>query len=498
MAIQEIKKNTKSAKEIKIYTDEQIAKFAKTKDALSLLDLTKNENRTFTIFSKDKLRTYMQNPKSNESNLRALSQFLYRMSHQYRRLVHYYAEMIDLTAYSVIPIHNITEENDVDSIKQQYYDTCVQVEKMNMPSQIMQALISAWRDGVFYGYVYEDDSGFFILPLDGSYCKVSSVNFDGSLNFAFNFSYFRSNSQFLEYWDKEFTTKYNAYTGDNTLQWQELDPARTICLKVDIDDKTMSIPPFVSLFEQIIDLIDLQSIQSIKDELSIYKLIVAHMETNPNTNEADDFLVDIDTAIAYYDRLAEALPDNVNSVLSPLPLDSIEFKGSDTSDVDMISNSMSNLFKSAGVAQILDNTNITGQTAFEASILCDSLMAMKILLPQTEVWVNRYLTYTMGDHASVKYVEVTPYTKSKKIKEVTEAATYGAPVKLMLATLQGYSPLEVMSMQFLENDVFQLHNNWIPLMSSHTTSGSDTGGAPEKDELTDEGAKTKDKSKNNS
>ena len=85
-------KEEKTTQEIKNYALKQQAlqeKFAQVKQAVQLIDLTKTETRTFTVFSKDKLRQYMQNPKTNESNLRNLSRFLYRVSHNYRRLISY-------------------------------------------------------------------------------------------------------------------------------------------------------------------------------------------------------------------------------------------------------------------------------------------------------------------------------------------------------------------------------------------------------------------------
>lgn len=497
--------HTRTTKELREYQMKQQRRkeiFEATKAALQLVDLTKTETRTFTIFSKERLRTYMQNPKSNESNLRQLSKFLYRCSHSYRRLVEYHAEMIDLTAYSIIPLINMTEDNNPDDILASYYNTCVQVEKMAMHTEIFKCLLIAWREDTFYGYVYEDDEGFFIYPLDGDYCRVSSVNYDGTLNFAFDFSYFRSHTADLEYWDPEFNSKYNSYVSDNNLRWQELDPARTICLKVNIDDFTMSLPPMIGLFEPLIDLIDLQSIQSIKDDLSIYKLLVAQMETLTNTDEPDDFSVDIDTAIEYYDRLAESLPDCVSSAISPLKIVPIEFNNDQTQDVNRISDATSNLFKASGGAQILDNDKISGSTAFEAAILCDTMMAIRPLLPQIEEWMNRYLSYVMGDHAKVKYFEVSPYTKSKKKKELLESGQNGVPVKLAVASLDGFSPLETHSLDFLENQVLRLHERWIPFSTSYTQSGNATapegdsdpitGGAPTKDEVTDKGEQSRD------
>ena len=204
--------------------------FAKVQKVVQMLDLTKTQSRTFSTYSKETLRNYMKNPKQNESKLRNLSRFLWRVSHSYRRLLAYNAQQVDLTAISVAPLIDLTQDNDPKTILKDYYDTCVELEKMKLATEIYKCLIIAWREDAFFGYVYEDDSGFFIYPLDGDYCKISSTNYDGTCNFAYDFSYFRRHSEELEFWDSEFNSKYTAYQGDNNLRWQELDSNRTICL----------------------------------------------------------------------------------------------------------------------------------------------------------------------------------------------------------------------------------------------------------------------------
>lgn len=479
-----------SVKDIK----ERHETFAKTKEIIQLANLTKNENRTFTIFSKTLLRNYMKNPKNNETNLRNLSRFLYRLSYPYRRLVKYYTEMIDLNYMSIIPLQNLDEPRSREDVLKEYSSTLKQLHKMNLQNEIYKCVLSAWIEDAFFGYVYEDDENFYIMPLPSEYCRVSSVNYDGTLNFAFDFSYFRRYSDNLEYWDKEFKSKWNKYQNDNNLRWQELDIERTICLKINVEDSTMAMPPFVGLFESLIDLIDLQSIQAVKDELSIYKLLVARLKVLSGTDEPDDFEVDVDTAIEYFNKFADSLPDQVNAVISPLPIEPIEFKDNQTQDVDSLSNAQSNLLKMSGGSQVLDNDK-TGTTIYEAQILSDTLTALKPLLPQIQNWVNRYIGYILGDHAFVKYMEVSPYTKNKKKKELLESGQNGVPVKLAVAALDGFSPLETMSLDFLENEVLQLHKTWIPFQTSYTQS-TDTSHEKDTDELTDEGEKTKEQEKN--
>jgi hypothetical protein len=49
-------------------------------------------------------------------------------------------------------------------------------------------------------------------------------------------------------------------------------------------------------------------------------------------------------------------------------------------------------------------------------------------------------------------------------------------------------------MEFLENQCFNLHENWIPLQSSYTQSGDSNEKSDS--ELTDEGAETREQEKN--
>lgn len=475
--------------------------FAATKNAMQLIDLTKTESRTFSTFSKEKLRGYMKNPKANEANLRNLSRYLYRLSQPYRRLIAYNAQMMDLTAVSLIPVADITQPVDAEKMLKQYADTAIQLDKMNLANEIYKLLVVAWREDTVYGFVYEDDQSFFIHLLDGDYCKVSSVNYDGTFNFCYDMSFFRSHPECLEYWDASFKSAYSKYDKDNKLRWQELDPTRTICLKINNEDSTMSTIPFGGLLEAIIDLIDLQSLQAVKDELSVYKLLVARMEHLQGSSEPDDFEIDVSTAIAYYNKLAESLPDYVAAALSPMPIEAIDFKDTNnTANVDMIANSMSNLFKTSGGSLVL-NDEKQGTTIYEAHILADTLNALKPLLGQVEAWVNRYLTNTIGEHAKVKYHYVSPYTKKQVKDSVLTSAQNGLPEKLYASALDGFSPLESLSLMMFENEALKLHEKLIPLSTSYTQSGmagDGSDGAPTKDadELTDSGSETREKDKN--
>lgn len=503
---------TKSIQEIQQFTEtQQKAAWAKAlSEALQLIDLTKNTTKSYTTYNKESLRTYLKNPlsDSNSKNLRKLSQYLYTLSPQYRRIIQYFAQQIDARFYTVIPNVSLTEDNDAEKILQNYEETLKWIEKMNLPNWIYNALITCWREDLYVAYVYFDESSdrdvnsFVPLQLDLDYCKISSLNYDGTISIAFDFSFFdkSDNKIFLDYWDKEFTTGYNAYQKDSNMRWQELDVDRTIVLKANADLLDRVIPPFSGLFSSLIDLNDLQEITAVKDKMSIYKLLVAKIDTIPGSDEVNDFAIDLETAVSFYNKMLSNIPEQIGVVLSPMEITPINFEKSDTDDVNQISKANSNLWEAASVSQLFDNNKLTGSTAVTAAMRFDGLTAMKPLLQQIEARVNRFIDYFVPDNGMrVKYMPITPYFQDEAIKQVKEACSLGLPMKTQYAALMGMSPLDMNSMAYLENEVLQLHDKFIPLESTYTQAGgSDTGGAPEKpeNELTDAGSETKDKDKN--
>ena len=260
---------------------ENIRQYATAVDnILKLVDLSSSSTKTWTVFNKDNLRSYLQSPYSSnsQSNLRNLARFLYTLSFPLRRIVNYFASLPDFSAYKVNLDFSLVEENDEETLLQDYEDACRFIRKMNLEINMFKLLVIAWREGIVYFQPYQDDDGTMLLmPLDSQYCKVGSIGYNNLLHVAFDFSFFNgSNAFYLDVWDSEFKKKYNAYDKDSSLRWQELDTARAF--KIDLADLDLVLSPFASLFEGLIDLIDLQSLIAVKDSLDIYKLLVMKIQ----------------------------------------------------------------------------------------------------------------------------------------------------------------------------------------------------------------------------
>lgn len=469
---------------------------------LPLVDLTRDSTKTWTVFNKDTLRTYLQSPYSvnSQNNLRNLSKFLYTLSFPLRRIVNYFASLPSFSDYKVNLDFSLIEDNDEESLLQDYENACKFIRKMNLDINMFKLLIIAWREGVVYFQPYQDDDGTLLtMPLDSQYCKISSVGYNNLLHVAFDFSYFNgSNSYFLDIWDSEYKKKFNAYQKDSSLRWQELDTARAF--KIDISDVDLILSPFASLFEGLIDLIDLQSLIAVKDSLDIYKLLVMKIPLL-DSKSPDDLALSLTLAQKFYAKALGILPEEVGLVLSPgMDINSVSFDKNATSDSNAIADSYQNLMEQTGISQIFDSSRLTGSTSVKMSMLSDGLMATKGIMKQVEAFVNERIQMEYANSAAyIKFIDVTAYTRDDRIAQIEKAANAGMPVKMEYMSLLGYDPLESISSDWLESKLGLAIDKFIhPLVSSHTQSSkSNASGAPTAEEsgkeLTDDGEASRDK-----
>lgn len=481
------------------------AKFAAVKDVLQLIDLTSSKTQSYTVYSKDNLRTYLQNPstESNQKNLRNLSEFLYTVSHVYRRLILNKANQFDAKSYIVYP--KLNDNGDVEeSSYQNYIKTSNYVQGMHLDTQVRKCLIKAWLDDVVYGFCYgePENDNFFIHILNPDYCKISSVDYySGKINFAFNFSFFDgSNSFYLDVYDPIFNKMYNSYKSDSKLRWQELPPEKTFCLKINEENLDYPIPPFSGMFNSLIDLVDLSQIQAVKDELSAYKLIWAKIPTISGSKEVDDFAVDLELANQFYQKLQGIIPDGIALGLSPLDLNDINFEANAAEDTNVVNKAYQNLIEANGDI-VLNSNKITNSESFKRAMMVESATAMSVV-HQFNTFVNFYIKNNLGiEDVIVEFSDVSKYFKDDKIDQLLKLGGYGIPIKNQLISLLGISPAQARSFEYLEDKIGLAKTKWVsPLVSSNVQSGNiDNGdgsdGRPKKDdsEIGSDGVATRDK-----
>lgn len=502
------KKKQMSASEMREWYEKynkSLINYKKAEEAFKKLkDVSKStRDRTITKITKDSLRTYLENPGNYESQLRDVSRYLATRCQVYYRLIKYNANMFCLDARTIIPPYNPSETEKVDpqKILASYYNTITLLNKMGLQYEFLKAYVTCFTEDVFYGVVYFDETAesypsMFFLPLNPSYCKIQGVWQDGTFSYAFDMSYFNRNADFLELWGEPFESMWKEYQSSN-VKWQTVPQEYSVCLKFRAEDWETVIPPFAGLLSSFLGLLEEEDVQAIASEEEIYKLLVLTMPTLEGTDTPDDFSVDPDTAIDYFEKLKGSLPSFVDAILSPLPVEAVSFNKDVTGDTVRVQEATETVLNSSGGAQVLNTTKLKTSAAFEAMIKADTEFAISSLLPQTEAWINSFVARYVDSPCRVKLFEVSVYTKDSLRKDLLENAQNGLPTKLAVNTLDGISELDTLALNFLEESCLHLSDILVPLNTSYTQSQKEAGGQ-EKDvtDLTDEGAETRDSDKN--
>ena len=208
--------------------------------------------------------------------------------------------------------------------------------------------------------------------------------------------------------------------------------------------------------------------------------------------------IDLPLMLGYYEKMLENLPDYISAALIPADVDKdnvLDFSTtSSDKDVDRLEQSEKTLLGTAGGGAVLNANMITSTAAFKAWLKAETEFAISPLIPQIEGFTNRMLKYNASNPCTVKYFEVSVYTKEDVQATLLESCQYGFSNRLAYNTFNGISEKATMAMNLLENAILGLPEKMIPLSSSYTQSGTnDEGGRPETpdDELSDSGERTR-------
>ena len=241
----------------------------------------------------------------------------------------------------------------------------------------------------------------------------------------------------------------------------------------------------------------MSDVQAIADEQQIYKLITATIPTLSNATDSDQWAVNVDLAVDYYNKMVETLPDYVGAAITPIPLDTISFNEDQSTDTTRVQKATKEVLNTSGGAQILNSSSISGAEAFRSATKADTEFAISALLGQIQGWANRMLSYQVSKPAKVKFFEVSAYTKDAFKESLQKDLQYDSTKILAINALNGISELDTLSLSFLGNEILDLPNMFKPLVSANTVSNKDSGGQEKSDtEISDEGSETKDKEKN--
>lgn len=508
MANNKTKIITKSEEDFKPKREQaQMLTFAQIQELIQR-NVTKGVTKTYTTFTKETVKNYLQNPANSLSNIVEISRFLERNSSLYRKIISYYAST-PLFYYNIVQDNDWSKSVNVNKITKSYNDVTKQFQGFNIAKEMYNAIYCTIRDGMYCGYSYATDTEMFFMPLNITYCRIYGKNEAGEFIVYFDASFFKSgtNSIFVEgidgdttgVWDDVFVQGWNDYNSDNSLRWFRLPPEKTFCMIAGTDDQfDVPLPLYANLMTDIMSLEDLADLFESKSELENYKILVSEIPLLNDSGDVDDFALSLDLATNFNAALEAVSPELVAAVTSPMKLSVLDFsdKVNSTKDSDMLSQSTQNLFNNAGVSQIVVAGGLSSNSVGLKYSILNDLGNIFVYVNRIESWLNYYIKINISDGYKIKIHKITWLNKEDYQKEMGTLASLGGSA-MDLLTSHGDTPYEALQKLNFEN-ALGIKDLMHPLQTSYTQSSTSDGGAPTKDEteLTEEGLKTKEGSKN--
>lgn len=436
---------------------------------------------TFSLYSKSDIQTYLSNPYTYEKQLRRAVTYIYGASSHFRRLIQYFAGLNDCS-YVVEPYRVDPKKANIKTMNNNYRKVLNMLSSMNMKTQLPKILTVCLREDVFYGTLWVTNDNITIQQLPSDYCAISAVE-GNVLNVSFDFSYFDSHQEFLNYYPTEFSTKYKIYQKNRTTRWIELDSPTSFAVKCNTDILAYPIPPFAGILREIYDIEDYKQLKVTRTALENYAMLVMSLPMDDDGR----WLIDFDKAKDFWRNLDAVLPPEIGSILTPMPITKIGFEKANTKDTDTISEAEQHLFTASGVQSALFNNDKASANALLLSIKADQAITYGIV-KSVEDAVNRFVqAQSYGKNFKVNFLDISRFNRKDAGDAYLKAATYGFPTLSYYCASQGIGQAELDSMSFLETRVLGLQDMFKPVQSSSQMSSDDSkgatdeGGAPTKD-----------------
>lgn len=451
-------------------------------------------------YSQSDVREYIENYSDAESQeaLLEISDILWVRSPHFRRLVQYFSDMATFS-YGIIPKDDIQVlESSTDSVREQYVELAKFAKNMNMKHEFRKVMLEAFKSDIFYGYVHYTEDDFYIQKMPREICAISSVE-DGVFNYSVHMPTIEENIDVYKYtMPQEVIDLYNEWVGEQesrnsrndrgrrgqqerrvqreeemvTGDWKELGAENTICIKFDEGNYNIVIPPFASSFESVYEIDGYKASRRNRDQIDNYMMIYQRIPIRGDSESNNDFTIDYDSVEFFHEEIADSVPESVGVVTTPMELEPIEFQR-DTIDIDNVAKAEKGFWSASGTSQSLFSTENNTTQGINSSIATDEQIVFA-LLRQLQRWTNRFVKYTHGETMfSIEILDVTYFNQEKYYKRLLELSQYGVPVKTLIPASVGIEPIEVVGLSHLENEVFGIHESWIPLQSSHTMSNKD-------------------------
>ena len=407
--------------------------------------------------------------------LREISEFFYRASGIYARILRYMAFMYRYDWF-VTPYLD-DEKAKKEKLLEGFHNCLNDLDNFGVKKQFGEIALDILKYGCYYGYKVETSEGIVLQQLPANYCrsrwksgKHSLVEFQMRF-FDDAFKSLELKMKILKTFPPEFIKGYALYKqgklndpdDSNNNGWYPLDPGMTVRFTVNGEEY----PAFISVIPYIIDLDEGQDLDRQKTKQRLLKILIQKMPLDKN----GDLIFDVDEAKELHNNavrmLSRAIGIDVLTTFADVEVEDMADSTVASAQNDDLERRERSLYNEAGVSQNQFNTD--GNLALEKSILNDESTMYNMLLQFEEFLNDIVKKYDKKGKFfyRVQLLTTTIYNYQTLAKLYKEQMQVGFS-KMLPQIALGQTQSSILATAYFENDILDLVNVFIPPLMSST------------------------------
>lgn len=442
-------------------------------------------------YDRDKLRDYLKNPVFNEKALKDFAQYLYNTNMFFKRLVHYFADILDFR-YILIP----TNPDNSPQFKKAYNRSLDWLDKFDLVHEFRSIMHTVILEDVGFYYIRESDDCITLQRMPTDYCKIIGKTNLG-YKYSINMSYFMQTGINIMDYPEEIQMAYWKYiNGQSGLPffYLDLDPTKAFVFKWD-ENFVGIMPVLLGIYLSALDIVEYQDLQRTRTQLDTWKMVLQKIPMrNDKDAKRNDFLIDELTAGAFHTNVKNALPMGASVITTPMDISAINFENTQTRE-NIVATGGQAFWDSAGVSPMLFGTPSKSSVGVQSGIKVDEAFVTMMYF-QFARCVNFNMNLQNKKYKfKIDFLNGTTLNQVEQYDRAVQGLQYGMPVSLM-GHAMGLKAGDLDRLNQLEKYV-GIKERLEPVMTSHSSNLNEKG-APEKkaQDLSDEGLQTRDEQQN--
>lgn len=419
-------------------------------------------------YTKESLRCFIENPRLHTDQLVSIMKFMYFRSGYFRKIIQYYINLVISDCWTVDTEYLVPNTSSIskDKIKKDYIKYLKEIGLYDLPNILPKILFYVFLYDAYFGFEIDTDDGKVLYAFAPEDCLITGYN-NGMPCFAVRKSSAKSKVYPKEIRDIFDTSKpIKGIVGG----YVQMPFEKTFCIKYN-DGFDFLYPPFTFIIKEILDLDDFKEIEKAKAENEVYKLIAMKIPTDQNGMPT----MNSEQVAPFYQLAMEVVSKAIGILPVPFDVEPIEFTTRTSDNINNVKNATDEMYSEIGISQALLSGASSG-SELKTSIEVDASEVYRIL-KQISRAMNFHCRLNLDVSPkykfSFRYLNITAFNQGDKVDRLLKLAQASCPVKSELMATMGMNPLKMLGNAFMENDIFALAENWIPMQTSYTQSSND-------------------------